>query len=393
MRTDKRCIDVAVLLAGNDGYGVRRSILNQFLLAADYGIKFHYICITEGQLSRDLLKLGANLRIIGSRIPVAYPPNLFSLLKICLVYSRDWAKIIKEVTAYLRETKPDVLYTHKPTEHILGGLAAKFCGVKAVAHLRWQINSERNWGLSRILYSLLLFYSMDLGIAISRAVRNSFVGRARNKIHCIYNGLDIQKIREEIQRSDEGFRIGRPYIISVGRLVRIKKQDILIEAFDILLRQGFDLDLVLVGGPADQSNPYYLELKRRVAGRGLSDRVHFLGYIEHPYSILANAVASVLCCTKEAFGNIVVESMVCGTPVVVPDAGGASELVRHNVNGLKFKPDSPEHLADALRVLVVDAQQRDKYTKNAYSEAEDRFSIQRHMSELREKFCLLVGNQ
>jgi glycosyltransferase involved in cell wall biosynthesis len=225
-----------------------------------------------------------------------------------------------------------------------------------------------------------------MGISISEAVRESFCGPMKRKTYCVYNGFDIRAIRQEAtQGADERGPSGEN-VISVGRLVSIKKQDVLISAIAVLARQGLDLDLTLVGGPAEESNPYYRKLKEQIAVHGLSDCVRFAGRVERPYGIMAKSKVSVLCCSREGFGNVVVEAMACGTPVIVADSGGPSEIVENNENGLKFSPDNAEDLAECLRLIVTDDKRRTRYAEKAYSDVAERFTIEAHMKQLREQF-------
>jgi glycosyltransferase involved in cell wall biosynthesis len=388
---DRANINVAVLVEGNDTYGVELSVLNQFLASKDFGIDFHYICIRKGNLSEKLLDFGADVKVIGGKVPKVYPPNLVKLVGVLFSYLKPGFELFVKLRAYLKETQPDIVYTHKPTEHVLGGLAAKSCGIRSVGHLRLVLNKNRNWGLSRILFSWWLSLCLDMGISISEAVRESFWRPMKVKTYCVYNGLDIQAIKQQTGQSAKEIDSSGMKVVSIGRLVSIKKQDVLIDAIGILAKQGLDLNLTLVGGPAEDSNPYYRKLKGQVAAYGLSDRVRFVGYVERPYGIIAKSKASVLCCTKEGFGNVVVEAMACGTPVIVADAGGPSEIVKHDENGLKFTPDNAEELAECLRLIVIDNKRAARYAEKAYSDVVKRFTIELHMKQLREKFCSILN--
>lgn len=385
-------IKVAVLTAGRGVYGVEKVILShcQALQAADYGIDFQYICLERGQLYERLLECGGDVRVIGGRVPGAYSRNPFKLF--CIFFSSFWTnvEVYRKIKAYLKESRPDLVYTHDVTLHILGGAAARSCSIKSVGHFHRIVNRDRNWGLSRVLLSLALNVCLDMGIAISKAVRESLWGAMRFKTRCVYNSIDVEAIRERAEALGRRRDCVRTDVVSVGRMVSIKKYEIVMEALSILVKNGLNLKLAIVGGPADESNAYYLRLKEQAETLGLSDAVAFTGYVREPYGIVANSDASVLCCTNEGFGLVVLESMACGTPVIVVDAGGLTELVQHGRDGLKFSVDNAEELAECLRVVITDKDRAQRMAERAYVKVAEGFSIESHMRCLKESFsCVL----
>lgn len=386
-------IKVAVFVAGTEIYGIEKVLLSQCETSRNknYGINFHYVCLHEGDLYQKLLDLGGNVKIIGGRIPKAYPPNLVKMAGIFFSHLKTSVEIFNKIRAYLEEARPDLVYSHNVTLHVLGGLAAKTCGIKAVGHFHGQLNRKRNWGVSRILLSWWLSLCLDMGISISEAVRKSLWGAMKAKTYRIYNGFDAPVIRQRGEQLADRKDCAGADVVSVGRLVNIKKYEVLIQALNILVRQGLDLNLVLVGGPAVDSNPYYVKLRKQVTKLGLSERVRFAGYIQEPYGIIAKSKVSVLCCTIEGLGNVVLESMACGTPVVVANAGGPSEVIKHNENGLKFTPDNAEELAECLRTIITDNERAQRFVEKAYVDVVEKFSIELHMRQLRERFCSVLS--
>ncbi len=87
----------------------------------------------------------------------------------------------------------------------------------------------------------------------------------------------------------------------------------------------------------------------------------------------------------------VFESMACKTPNVVPDAGGAGELIEDGVTGLKFTPDESASLAKCLRKLLEHEQLRKQLAERAFAWANEKFTIDVHMSQLRQRFEQVIG--
>lgn len=387
---DRKNIRVAVFVAGREGYGQQMVVLTQYQASKYYGIDFRYVCLREGELYQNLVNLGADVRIVGGRIPKAYPVNLIKLFAVIFSHIKPAYRIFIRIRKYLKETQPDLLYTHELTEHVIGGLAAKSCGIRAVGHSHVMFNPKRNFGLSRLIVSMLLNLSLDMVISVSNAGRDSLWGSVKKKTYPIYVGREIQDIYETSQKLARREDCPAADLIYIGQLIAIKKQDVLIEAVGILARDGLRVKTFFVSGQADDINPYYLKLREQILRLGLEDDITFTGFVPVPYGMLAKAKVSVLCCTKEGCPNLVMESMACRTPIVVPDAGGAGELIEDGVTGLKFTPDDPASLAECLRRLLTNEQLRKRLTENGAVCANEKFTHDVHIAQLRQRFEQLV---
>lgn len=384
--SDTRTIKAAVFLANCGKYGVPSIVLAHYSKAKDYGIDFSYVCAEKDYLYQKLVDSGADVKVLGEEVPKAYPSNFFKLLFVFLSHLKHSFSIFRKIRAYLKQTSPDLLYTHNITEHILGGLAAKSCGIKSVGHSHVMYNPKRNLGLSRIIVSLAMNCSLNMVLAVSNSARDSLWGPVKKKTYTIYGCRGIQHISETANSLAARDDSPAPDIIYIGRLVGIKKQDVLIEAMGILAKEGLKPKTFFVGGENDESNPYYVKLEQRISRLGLEKYITFTGFVNEPHGMLAGAKVSVLCCTKEGCPNLVPESFACHTPVVVPDAGGAGELIENGVNGLKFRPDDPASLAECLRKLLEDKKLRERLAQNAFSQANKKFTCEVHMTELRKRF-------
>jgi len=143
-------------------------------------------------------------------------------------------------------------------------------------------------------------------------------------------------------------------VLYAGRLAPEKNVEIALDAFAAFRQRACpDAQLVLAGdGPS-------LEALRE---RCLRDRlpVRFLGFTtgETLRRWYAAADLFLFPSPTETFGNVVLEAMACGTPVIVADAGGVTDTVRHGDNGLRCAPGDWSAFADALEALYRDEQLR-----------------------------------
>jgi len=387
----KISINVLVVVEGIENYGVRKLLMAQYQASKYQAIRFRYVCLSPGVLCRNLISSGADVTIIGGWRPQTYPPNLFKVVSTFISHLKTNHTISKKIRTYLKDAKPDLVYTHNIILNSLAGKIAKLCRIKSVGHFHCALNTKRNWGMSRVLMGLWLNNCLDMGIAVSEAVRNSLWGPLKSKTCVIYNGFDFKEIMKLAEKLAIDKHCPCGDVVTVGRLVKIKKHHILLQAIEILKKQGQNLNLILVGGPTKSSNPYYCLLKKMAEKLGISNNVIFAGFIEKPYGIIKKARMSVLCHPDEGLGNVVLESMACKTPVIVPNTGGASELVDHGIDGLRFSSDDPRDLAQCIHILATDKNRANQYAENAYTKVTEKFSIENHMQLLQNKFLNLLN--
>ncbi|MCE7949386.1 MAG: glycosyltransferase [Chloroflexi bacterium CFX4] len=138
----------------------------------------------------------------------------------------------------------------------------------------------------------------------------------------------------------------------VGRLVREKGADLLLEAAAILAREGHSFQVRIVGQGPEREN-----LARLAESLGIRERVTFIGQVpstEMP-RIYADLTALVVPSRtlpnwKEQFGRVIVEAMACGVPIIGATSGAIKDVMGHG--GLSFKEGSTEGLAVQMRHLV-----------------------------------------
>lgn len=385
-------IRVVVCVTGSEGYGVQRSVRNQFSMSAKYGIEFEYVCLKRGALYDALSKNGAKIVLIGGSIISISPRNLIKLLFIFLKSIGGTYKAFVGIYKYLKKSHPDIVYSHVYPLHILSGLAAKLLGIKCVGHFRCLMNTRRNYGVSCILLSVTLNYFLDLALAVSNSVKQTHWGGLRKKTHVLYNCVEPQELEGSVSQPEPNIMPDNIDIVCTGRLYAAKKQHLAIEALKNLKDKGVLAKLVIVGGETSEKNAYYMKLRNLIIDYGLEKQVDFTGFLSNPAKIVSRAKISLLCSTIESFGLVTAEAMACKTAVVVADSTGPGEIVENEKTGLKFKPDDADSLAQCLFRLLTDNALRQRLADNAYSKYRSDFSIEAHMTKLREEFDLLLSD-
>ncbi|RXT15025.1 1,4-alpha-glucan branching protein domain-containing protein [Ammoniphilus sp. CFH 90114] len=177
------------------------------------------------------------------------------------------------------------------------------------------------------------------------------------KVFVIPNGVDQQKVKynpeSSFQRTDYALA-DEKMIFFVGRLVREKGAQYLIEVASEVLSVCPEAKFVISG-----KGPMKIQLEQMAKDRGVAHKFLFTGFIsdEQRNGLLHHAYLAVFPSIYEPFGIVALEAMASGTPVLVSDTGGLSEIVLHGVNGLKIYPGHPNSLKDQLIYALTHEQE------------------------------------
>ena len=172
----------------------------------------------------------------------------------------------------------------------------------------------------------------------------------------------------------EPFRAGGPVLLYVGRFTEVKRIPLLIRAH-ARARERLErpAPLVLLGGfPGEWEGDHPLEVVRETG----DPEVFLAGWRGHrdlPDGLNA-ADLLVLPSVREQFGQVLVEAMACGVPVMAADAHGPAEIVDDGRTGWLVPPDDEDALVEALVEAAGDAGERKRRGEAAYEEARKRYS-------------------
>jgi glycosyltransferase involved in cell wall biosynthesis len=192
----------------------------------------------------------------------------------------------------------------------------------------------------------------------------------------IPNGVDLRSF----QPAPAPFAHPRPYILSLGRLVREKGIDVLIEAYSRLGCRRTGVDLIIAGeGPEEAS---LKELARQLE---ISENVIFVGRADRQMvaQLFCGAEVFVLASRHEPFGIVNLEAMAAGTPIVATSVGGVPELLADGRYGVLVPPEDSEALSTAIsdllsstdRVASLVAAGRERVTTFTWSHVTDQYHL------------------
>jgi len=195
-----------------------------------------------------------------------------------------------------------------------------------------------------------------------------------DKVDVIPNGIDSESFKRDVSVDlyrKQYVKPGDKLVFFVGRLVYEKGVQTVIEAMTLILNKIPNVTFVVAG-----SGPHMNQLKSLVDVFNLEDKVKFTGHIDTDMlsAFYKSADLTVVPSLYEPFGMVVLESMAMGTPTIVADTGGLSEIVVHEETGLKFEPGNPESLADAMLRILTDKELAERLTSDARAYLGDRYN-------------------
>jgi glycosyltransferase involved in cell wall biosynthesis len=184
-------------------------------------------------------------------------------------------------------------------------------------------------------------YARFLGIRPERIVRG-------------YDTISVQRMRAQMNDSiPVSVSFDERHFTIVARLVEKKNHKVALQAYRSYVSQNTNPRRLVICG----SGVLEGELKAQVKSLSLDPFVTFTGFIQtaEVSRILSSTLALILPSTEEQFGQVVLEGIALGLPVLISEACGArDELVRTGVNGFVFEPDNSEGLAWFMSILARD---------------------------------------
>ena len=329
---DKR---IAIFVPTLQFGGAERVALNLASGFLQRGFSVDILVASDRGAFGDLIPAGARLYSLGNKGRLLRAlPNLVSYLRRelpwCVVSIMDHTNVVTVWARSLARTPTSVL----ATTHCLPSVEARHG-----SRVREKISP----------YAVRSFLRFADGIvAVSTGVANDLAQTAkiaRERITVIHNPVLTPEYYSKVAEPVSYFYMrypNRPVIISVGRLVASKDFPALIRAFAEVKREVPSLLLVLGEG---EQRP---ALERLIAELKLGDDVVLPGYTPNPYAHMARAKLFVLSSAYEAFGNVLVESLAAGTPVVATDSPGPREILQDGRFGELVAVGDTEALARAM---------------------------------------------
>lgn len=261
---------------------------------------------------------------------------------------------------YMKKSKYDIVHTHSSKAGFLGRLAARLMGVRVIIHTPHCFCFEA-LDMNKI-EKLFYFYIekfaalfCDRIIAVSESQRQDILKRRlvkSNKVITIENGVDIYKFGNngfDIPKKKLELELDNDSIIlgTVGVLNESKGHCYLIEAVSEIIKEGFDVRLIIVGEGILRKDLETLSDKL-----GMDSRIKLLGFREDIPELLSVMDIFVFPSLWEGMSLALLEAMASGLPVISTEVHGAVDLIENHKRGILVRKKDVLGLVAAIKYLI-----------------------------------------
>lgn len=290
-----------------------------------------------------------------------------------------------QLSNYIKENNIDVVmsFLYRPN---YVNVMAKFLGAKHKSVINIVSTTSRylNEGIfGRINLFLIrhLFNKSDLIVSNSYGVSEDLKSLidVTTKTDVIYNPIDIEEINKEKNICKDikfDFIKQTQYIISVGRLIPLKRNKDLIEAFDTLQKNDNNIELIFLGDGLLKD-----ELIEYCEKLNIQNKVHFLGNVSNPFYYLNNSDLFILNSELEGLPNVLVEAMAVELPVVSSDCkSGPREILVNETYGLLYPVGDIKILVEKMKIYLYSNIDKEEIKVKSLTRLQD-FDIDKSMAQ------------
>ncbi|WP_261301335.1 glycosyltransferase family 4 protein [Paenibacillus andongensis] len=345
------------------------------------------IVAEEGDLVNRLREKGVDVRVlplsdkVRNRNRNAVNLQAVSAAFELLTYGKRLSKLLKSEQVVC-------VHTNSLKSAFYGAVAAKLAGIPLIWHIRDHIGVPY---LKPIVAQAIRW--------MSRLLPNGVIANSNSTL----NALQLPKSKKTLvvysafaKTKNSGMAVEKnwmkPYVVLlVGRLAEWKGQHILLEAAKSFLPDQ-QVQFWLAGDALFGEDAYKQQLLQQMADNKLYN-VTLLGHVDDIQTLMQQADLLVhTSITPEPFGQVIVEGMAAGLPVIASNEGGPTETVVNGETGLLITPGDPALLADSIRYLLEHPEERRRMSENGIKRVEQHFVIERTVTQITHYYAGLIAN-
>jgi glycosyltransferase involved in cell wall biosynthesis len=371
MRSDET---IPVLLMARElgwGGGIERDVSKFARNLRQHGFAPHVACFAGG---------GARWQEIeDANIPLVTLPT-DSL--------RSWATLrqAKMLRGYLGEHRIQLVHAFDAPTDMFAVPVARLAGLPSIASNLWLRDMLPR--SEQVLLAVVDRLATAL-FANCHAVARQLVSQwhvPAERIHVCHNGVETGEFHAHDRQHDALRDAG----IVVGTLAVLRPEkniQLLVEAFARVLPRIPGARLLIVGDGTMRE-----DLEARAAALGIRHACVFEGATTTPARWLRAMDVFVLPSRFEAFSNALLEAMACGCCPIGANVGGTPELIEHGVRGLLFESEDLHGLTHALERVVMDSDQRARFSSAAASFVAQHLTIEHQTARLAEIYRTVLAD-
>ena len=257
---------------------------------------------------------------------------------------------LRKIAGLVRDKNIDVVHTHMSRAHAFGTLLKLFVPSVPVIKSAHSRSVQLHWRFN------------DFVIANSAATeqyhirRNGISPKKIQAVHCFIDTdkfqpasrLAARRVRRQLKWNNGEFLVG-----VVGEITKRKGQEFLVKAIPSLIKAIPHLRVVMVGRFSEQ-DPYVKQIRQYLSENGLEYTTQVIGIRDNVEDFLTAMNVSIVPSLEEPLGLAAIESQSVGTPVIVSETGGLTEVVNDEMSGLIVPMGDSDAISQAIIRLSQD---------------------------------------
>ena len=314
---------------------------------------------------------------------------------------KDVVSLFRLIILFARE-RPDMVHSITPKAGLLAMVAARVTRIPVRIHTFTGLVFPTSKGLKRMVLILMdriicacATYINPEGLGVASDLKEYRI--TKKPLHIIANGnvrgvnMSYYNRTDDLMEQAEKIRIKDSFTFCfVGRLVRDKGVNELVQAFDRLSKQCLQVRLLLVGGAEDDLDPLKAEIKEIIRQ---NKRIESVGQQSDVRPYLAASNALVFPSYREGFPNVVLEAGALGLPSIVTDINGSNEIILPGENGEIIPPKDEQALYQKMKEWVEQPEKVAAMAGNARRLVESRYEQKMVWNALLEEYRMLEKEQ
>lgn len=305
-------------------------------------------------LSNELVNRGYEVEILMYfNEPVFYPIN--DRVEVLSVIDQTKSKSLLRNIIWLRShfrKNTSVVVSFLAKFNMVALVSTLFSGIPVIISER--TDPRRGSWIYRFIRDALYHISKHI-IVQSESGKDYFSEHLKSKITVIYNPIDVKDYAGKALQTPK-----EKIIVSVGRLIPVKNQKMMIYAFSEIIHQFPDYKLIIYGEGESRG-----DLEELIKKLGLEDRVFLPGNEKNIFDKLISAELFILSSEFEGMPNALLEAMCVGLPVISTKVSGAVDVIEYGVNGILVEKNDAAQLANAIASILSDKSIQNKYAVRA----------------------------
>ena len=291
----------------------------------------------------------------------------------------EFLRSIIEVNKLVKSYDFDCVISHNRNSSIVGRIATYFSEVPINLYFAhgFYFHDDQNFFSYFISIQIERFLQKITSHTISQSeediklmVEKKYIDKV--KITHVGNGINVSKFRPVIDNIQLKKKIGLPVdsfiITGVGRLVKGKGFQNLIDAFYRISKSEKNCYLMIVGGVVSQDiSKYEKKIVNKIKKLHIEKKVILTGMVENVEDYLNCSDVYVLSSFREGVSRSMLEAMSCKIPVISTNIRGSREIIKNNYNGFLYEKSNINELISSTLKLKNDKELVKKITTNAYN--------------------------